>query len=151
MISKVFSSLADSVIPVTLSYTFLFRTLCVCAYEHAKVKQECDGRWCVWMGSEKDMDCLAETWFVKKDWSTGKSELSLWDWLFQSFWGFLPSGIKTCRWDSSLAEVSAVPWLQSHFQQPFWLLEISWEFFCAIGTSWVASELCGYARMISVQ
>lgn len=32
---------------------------------------------------------------------------------------FLPSGIKTCRRDSSVAEITAVLWLQSHFQQPF--------------------------------
>lgn len=38
---------------------------------------------------------------------------------FSGIFGFLPSGTKTCRWDSSVAEIDAVPWLQFHFQQPF--------------------------------
>lgn len=96
---------------------------CVRARELVKLKQQCDGRSRVkgiWERHGAEGQSLAETWFVKKDWSTGKSELSLWDLLFQwDFWGFLPSSIKTCGWDPSVAEISAVLWLQSHFQQPF--------------------------------
>lgn len=67
--------------------------------------------WSWQIGFGRDMICQEglEYWEIKILFV----RLIMWDFGF-----FLPSGLKTCRRDSSVAESSAVLWLQTHFQ-PF--------------------------------